>query len=592
MLEQPGEGGSNCIVVPAQKGKEVAIREHAGEPDRMGKQPEEGGSSYMVPPCQKGEQVAIREQAGEPGGGFCKGASSSRPQLPIIRPVWRHNLEEVLERLRTLFLEHGGRVTIALDMEFASEAPTLKQPTTASEWYNNLCKLVSQGDVLQVGLAISVNSKYDEGVCVNELNLEFNVDSRPYNPATVEFLKKQQYEFDTHSTIGIPLQSLTPWLLDLLYDRNIRWVVFQGDYDVAFLLANMVGSTMPETLAKYMARYTCALPDLIDVRVLSRIAFDEDAQGLKWLGNTLGVKRIGKEHSSGSDALVTMACYFEIKNMIGNASVESSRGIIAGLFDAESIIRKSLPMGHANLRAVDVWMHNFETEATEIAQAANLCYRIIGVDICFSPALRQRQYHSDHDQCLQHTNNELATLHSYEISLCLMSYTGQLAGGKWWRFHVTQYPGGPLPPYVHVSSFTALLSSCGLIRNENAIWGTFRGAECIASICHMMQRSGMQGPIDTFQKYIRWRLDVFPSLQDIGLLVPMEKEMDLVGIARGLGLAIPQEQSRWTAVLCAKILVQMRENLYEFDSDTMIKAYADSFGRLLAKFCPYKNLHH
>mgnify|MGYP005838165467 CR=1 FL=1 len=89
----------------------------------------------------------------------------------------------------------------------------------------------------------------------------------------------------------------------------MTWVFFQGDYDVAFLL-NLVRNFLPATLVEHMRRYTCSLPQLYDVRVLSRILFGKDAGSLDWLADKINVQRTGNRHSSGSDALLTLDCFF------------------------------------------------------------------------------------------------------------------------------------------------------------------------------------------------------------------------------------------------------------------------------------------
>ncbi|KAM3294032.1 hypothetical protein ACQJBY_037122 [Aegilops geniculata] len=543
--------------------------------------------------CQSYEEVGTASLPSAARGLTWQALPGTAGAVPmLIRPVWHENSEEELEGLRLLLQQ--GSVTVALDMEFMSTAGNQVRPGTMTKWYSNVCDLVNGGDVLQLGLAISLDTDSPpEAVRVNEINLQIDVNSRPYNKDTIKFLTNQKHNLDAHNTGGVPPAQLVDWLLnefDRFYDREVTWVFFQGDYDVAFLL-NLVGNFMPATLVEHMRRYTCSLPQLYDVRVLSRILFGKDAGSLDWLADKINVQRTGNRHSSGSVALLTLDCFFELRRRLGIDSIRPLRGVLCGLYDVDHIISKALPMGHANLLEIEVWRDNFDGEASVIAQAVQSNYYIVGVDVCFSPALGHRLFHEHLQGCFELMVEALTAVGYYEISLALVSYTGQLPKGRWWRFHVSECVNTDAAQYIHFPRFVELLHRCNLINDERIIWATYEGAECIASLCRMVQRRGTRTGVPlTVRGYLQCRSSIFPSLYDIGLLVSREKGNALADIARRLGLSVPGNQSGWNAVLSAQVMVRLREQLEE--SDALLLAYKDHRGKLLARCCPSFHLHH
>ena len=326
------------------------------------------------------------------------------------------------------------------------------------------------GDVIQVGLAILPDtSSSAEDATVKEINLKFRVHSRPYNKNTLEFLRKH-HDFDALESYGIPCALLAEWLVNKFgrfYDRRVTWVVFQGDYDIAFLL-NMLGNSMPDTVVEHLGRHTCCFPLLYDVRTLSRLIFGADTRGLNWVASEINIQRTGDEHSSGSDALLTLECFLELRSRLGASRTNAFRGILSGLYDVEQIVSEALPMGHTNLQEVHVWLENFDDESAVIAEAVQLGYYILGVDVTFSPALVRRQVHMDNQRCFDLTINALRAVSHYNVSLSLLSYRGQLPIRKCWKFHLTEYANAP--HYTHFTRFGKLLADCNLLGNDRIIW--------------------------------------------------------------------------------------------------------------------------
>lgn len=508
---------------------------------------------------------------------------------PLIRSVWLENCEEELGAL--LSVVRQGRVMIAIDMEFASTAGKQKCPKTTAEWYDNIHGLVNGGDILQFGIAVSFDtSSNPQAAHVCEINLMFDVKRRSYNEGTIKFLKAAEHDLDAHNTHGVLPARLANWILhefDRLYDQEITWVVFQGDADVGFLL-KLLGNMMPDTRLEYLQRHNCSLPQLYDVRVLARILTGGHVKGLSSVATSLKVNRIGKEHSSGSDALLTLDCFLELRRLLPGDKMHQYRGITHGILAVDRIVNEALPMGHQSLQVIDVWDHNFEEEVIQIVEAVQNNYSIVGVDGHFFPALYPRPYHTDQQMCLDLITEVLRAVRRYEISLAFVSYTGQISQGRWWRFNVAEYSYPQFSMngthrYIHFARFAGMLKSRNLLYNSKITWATFNGAEVFASLFHMVQR-GTQAdiPMEVLH-YRRLRSSMFPFLRDIGFLVSWQKDTPLVDIAQQLGLSIPHEQSGWNAIIIAQMMVRLRNMLD--DSETFLKAFADCKGLLLSKCC-------
>lgn len=188
----------------------------------------------------------------------------------------------------------------------------------------------------------------------------------------------------------------------------------------------------------------------------------------------------------------------------------------------------------------------------------------------------------------------LGAVRYYQISLAFVSYTGQIALGRWWNFHLSEYTNRDLvaaggPQHIHCVRFTEMLHTCNLINNPEIIWATFEGAHSIGSLYHMVRRDTPQDFPVSIWDYMRQRKGLFLFLYDLRLLVSREMGDILAEVARGMGLSVPAEQSQWNALLSAQILVQVRHSFE--DSDSVLESYAEHRGHLLAKCCSRSNAY-
>jgi len=75
----------------------------------------------------------------------------------------------------------------------------------------------------------------------------------------------------------------------------------------------MLGTNLPDTENKFQTKCKMLFPKIIDLKILVQ-PFDRFKGSLQKIADFFNIKRVGKLHNGGSDALCTSQVYFRVRN--------------------------------------------------------------------------------------------------------------------------------------------------------------------------------------------------------------------------------------------------------------------------------------
>jgi CCR4-NOT transcription complex subunit 7/8 len=140
-------------------------------------------------------------------------------------------------------------------------------------------------------------------------HLRWSKESELYNPKSIELLKRSGLNFTRNSLEGVSHETFASLFSQhLARNRRVVWLTFHCSHDVAYLQRLALRSKLSHSAADFKRNAAELFPNLVDLKtVAERVGV---MGGLEKLAAELGVARIGKCHSSGSDARLTGDVYF------------------------------------------------------------------------------------------------------------------------------------------------------------------------------------------------------------------------------------------------------------------------------------------
>eukprot|EP00930_Biecheleria_cincta_P040550 TRINITY_DN27777_c0_g1_i1.p1 TRINITY_DN27777_c0_g1~~TRINITY_DN27777_c0_g1_i1.p1 ORF type:complete len:400 (+),score=70.56 TRINITY_DN27777_c0_g1_i1:48-1247(+) len=242
-------------------------------------------------------------------------SSTGDPDISIsdreVREVWAWNLDEEFNNLLSAAsVDASGGVILALDMEFPGFLRQDPRTTARAARYQAIRENVDRLRPIQLGIAIAAEDGSPGSLRgVWNFNLKFDIDIDLHTQKSVEFLRAAGIDFSRHKKEGIDGTMLGKKLANsgLVGQRAPWWVTFSGTYDLAYLLKLLTGC--------------CPLPrdySAFDIALDSFCPRHHDLRGelpygsLDSLARKLEIKRHGRAHTAGSDALLTLDMFMKV----------------------------------------------------------------------------------------------------------------------------------------------------------------------------------------------------------------------------------------------------------------------------------------
>lgn len=282
-----------------------------------------------------------------------------------IRQVWRSNLHQEMDMLRTLIDQYPY---ISMDTEFPGVVarPIGDFNSKASYHYQtvrcnvDLLKIIQlgvtlfnvQGDVPPTHLDTNTLTykpksfqRYSNNIipcpCTWSFNFQFSLEDDMYNEESIQMLKKSGADFEKHRDQGIDPQEFGSLLTTsgMTLSEDVNWISFHSGYDFAYMLKMLTSKPLPEDEDTYRKLVNVFFPKLLDVKYLWRHANNlvrrgaigatatnilnnlGTKSGLQDLADELGCQRIGNSHTAGSDAWLTGVVFWEMRKKIFDGSV-------------------------------------------------------------------------------------------------------------------------------------------------------------------------------------------------------------------------------------------------------------------------------
>ncbi|KAI3448273.1 hypothetical protein Pfo_004938 [Paulownia fortunei] len=237
--------------------------------------------------------------------------------LPIIvREVWQSNLVSEFY----LIQQSLSRFPFAsMDTEF---------PGTVYHPSGNVDAL----NIIQLGLTLSdahgnlphfgTGSQY-----IWEFNFrDFDSDRDLQNSESISLLKRQGIDFLKNKQRGIDSSHFAvlfkiSGLGMSSFRGSMMWITFHGPYDFGFLIKILTGRILPDDLKEFMMLvrlyFGVAVFDLKNM-----IRFFGVHGGLDRVAKSLNLERVaGKSHQAGSDSLLTMHAFVELRKNSSNGKM-------------------------------------------------------------------------------------------------------------------------------------------------------------------------------------------------------------------------------------------------------------------------------
>ncbi|XVF76131.1 hypothetical protein PTKIN_Ptkin13bG0241300 [Pterospermum kingtungense] len=275
---------------------------------------------------------------------------SDKPPPPrqsvVIRSVWSDNLESEFKLIRSII---DGFPIISMDTEFPGIVvrPTSPggghyvRPTVTAAHYKSLKANVDLLKLIQIGLTLSdVDGNLPDLGTENHFVWEFNfrdfdVANDVHAHDSVELLRRQGIDFEKNREFGIDSVRFAELMMSsgLVLNDNVTWVTFHCAYDFGYLVKCLTGQLLPDQLTEFLNLVCLFFGDRVfDVKHLMRFCAGLYG-GLDRASKALGVKRaIGKSHQAGSDSLLTLDAWLEVKKRyFQEGDVDKYANVLYGL---------------------------------------------------------------------------------------------------------------------------------------------------------------------------------------------------------------------------------------------------------------------
>ncbi|XP_021289782.1 probable CCR4-associated factor 1 homolog 11 [Herrania umbratica] len=216
------------------------------------------------------------------------------------------------------------------------------RPGDARAHYVSLKANVDLLKLIQIGLTLSDGNGNlpDLGTknhYIWEFNFkDFNVANDAHAHDSVELLRRQGIDFEKNRELGIDTVRFAELMMSsgLVLNEAVTWVTFHCAYDFGYLVKCLTGELLPHQLTDFLNVVRMFFGDRVyDVKHLMRFCAGLYG-GLDRASKALGVERvIGKSHQAGSDSLLTLDAWLEVKKRYFGKedSVEKYANVLYGL---------------------------------------------------------------------------------------------------------------------------------------------------------------------------------------------------------------------------------------------------------------------
>ncbi|XP_044321031.1 uncharacterized protein [Triticum aestivum] len=394
--------------------------------------------------------------------------------------IWADTEAIGYQRMKQLLRDEKCKWYITVDTEFCMKDDVVDPrgaPQSPDGHYEQTRRIVDEGDLVQVGFALanSESGLDPDSFSVFQFNMLFQYTARSSTSNNIRFLRDTpKLNLDDHARRGINISNFINGIrnLGVLENRNITWITFQGYSDFGYLIRGLQDSSvLTQSRAEFIRlakRYFRSSYDLklllsLGVRCEKPSRSVPGSGSLKGLAASLGVKRSGQEHGSGSDAHLTLGCFRNLM-LSDRAAASELRCYKNTIYGVENPL-PGTSGANADADQVHVWASNFDREIRIITGSLDV-QGMLTVEVQFinstgNQVISYAQARTEASRC------------KADLAIGFSDNYGHLAYGRIWTFHLEAQQGAQDEEGrrgVTATMLAGLLTNMRSLQNPNVIW--------------------------------------------------------------------------------------------------------------------------
>lgn len=237
-----------------------------------------------------------------------------------IIDVWEENFEEEMDKLAELIDKYPF---VAMDTEFPGVC--IKSETLIG--YQMIKANVDALKLIQVGVSLcDIEGNQPQPVSTWQFNLRFDLSFDRNSPESISMLKEAGINFAELAERGIDPLVFADGMLSsgLVLNENIHWITFHGAFDFGYLMKTLSNTVLPPNLEKFKSSMKTYFANIYDIKILLKEVTELKSSSLSKLASDLDQRRSGTMHQAGSDADLTLRCFFKLKEFYFKSGIPSS----------------------------------------------------------------------------------------------------------------------------------------------------------------------------------------------------------------------------------------------------------------------------
>ena len=171
-----------------------------------------------------------------------------------------------------------------------------------------------------------------------QFNFEFDYLKDKYSEPPLKLLMSSGINFNKLKENGINHKKFFQILKNsgLVLNPKIHWVSFHGNYDFAYLLYNLLGTSLPKSEEDFTQLLRAFFPNYYDIKILVKEKYNMQGS-LNKLAECLNIMREGKIHQAGSDSFVTIKVFWKLIKCgyISREELMENKNIIFGILQGK-----------------------------------------------------------------------------------------------------------------------------------------------------------------------------------------------------------------------------------------------------------------
>lgn len=282
-----------------------------------------------------------------PQGRYVQNRYYDIPDPDTVREVWANNLHEEFAVIRQL-VKQFKYVAVSTEIPGVVARPIGRFSTTQEYHYQTMRVNLDMVSMVQLSLTLAdLNGKRPSEINPSvpltwQFNFKFDLKTEMYGADAIADLKRTGVQFEKLETQGIEHTAFAEMLYDLGLilgpDTGVTWISFNCGYDFGCLVRLLTNTAMPVDTegfllwcrrfflgfydVKYIAAHQLNLLNTGDPG--SSGEFNFKRFNLENLADSLGIPvQQSLYMQSGNQLMLTSACFFELRRLIGLASKEA-----------------------------------------------------------------------------------------------------------------------------------------------------------------------------------------------------------------------------------------------------------------------------